>query len=391
MVTIRRENLDALFSVLERRFSTILGPTLRDGAIVLDVVHSCRDLPGGTIDEHRPGSYRLHPRDDQALFGHAVGPHAWKRHLHPPAQIVFRANRIGTSKSSALPGFAMTDAMDTEHPPTVALFGVRPCDLAAIAIQDHIFMDGPYTDESYARRRSNAFIVGVNCTVPGGTCFCASMGTGPAARKGYDILLTELFVNGSHLFLAEAGTNAGIAVLDEVPSSPTTDVERTTATEALDRAAHQMGRSLDMAGIRDLFYANFDHPRWQQTAQRCLTCASCTMVCPTCFCSTVDDTTDLTGMVAERRRRWDSCFALEYSYIHGGSVRTSAMSRYRHWIMHKLAAWFDQFGTAGCTGCGRCITWCPAGIDITEEAAALRKPLTLSTISSAQEHVDGKP
>ena len=93
------------------------------------------------------------------------------------------------------------------------------------------------------------------------------------------------------------------------------------------------------------------------------------MVCPTCFCTTVEDHTDLTGQTAERVRRWDSCFTADFSYIHGGSVRTETKSRYRQWITHKLASWIDQFGTSGCVGCGRCMTWCPVGIDITAEAA----------------------
>jgi Fe-S oxidoreductase len=97
------------------------------------------------------------------------------------------------------------------------------------------------------------------------------------------------------------------------------------------------------------------------------------MVCPTCFCATVEDATDLTGSATERRRVWDSCFSQEFSYIHGGSVRTSAGARYRQWITHKLATWHEQFGVSGCVGCGRCITWCPVGIDITAEARAVRQ------------------
>jgi Fe-S oxidoreductase len=96
------------------------------------------------------------------------------------------------------------------------------------------------------------------------------------------------------------------------------------------------------------------------------------MVCPTCFCTTVEDVSDVTGDHAERWRRWDSCFTLGFSYIHGGSIRNSGKARYRQWMTHKLASWIDQFGTSGCVGCGRCITWCPVGIDITEEARAIR-------------------
>jgi ferredoxin len=97
------------------------------------------------------------------------------------------------------------------------------------------------------------------------------------------------------------------------------------------------------------------------------------MACPTCFCTTVDDVTDLTGSQAVRSRRWDSCFSMDFSYIHGGSVRSSGASRYRQWLTHKLASWQDQFGASGCVGCGRCITWCPVGIDLTEEVEAIRQ------------------
>jgi ferredoxin len=117
--------------------------------------------------------------------------------------------------------------------------------------------------------------------------------------------------------------------------------------------------------------ANLEHPRWTEVAKRCLACTNCTLVCPTCFCSTVEDVTDLGGDQIGRERRWDSCFTLEFSYIHGGSVRRDGASRYRQWLTHKLAHWHDQFGSSGCVGCGRCISWCPVGIDITEEVAAI--------------------
>jgi len=143
------------------------------------------------------------------------------------------------------------------------------------------------------------------------------------------------------------------------------------ADEAVARAASQV-RSVEREGLHELLTENFNHPRWEDVAKRCLTCGNCTMVCPTCFCTTIEDTSDLTGAHAERWRKWDSCFTQALSYIHGGSVRQSVKSRYRQWMTHKLASWTDQFGGTGCVGCGRCITWCPAGIDITEEARAIR-------------------
>jgi sulfhydrogenase subunit beta (sulfur reductase) len=133
-----------------------------------------------------------------------------------------------------------------------------------------------------------------------------------------------------------------------------------------------MGRTMDTKGIKELLYRNYENPRWDDVAKRCLTCGNCTMVCPTCFCTTVEDITDLTGEHVERWRKLDSCFTMDFSYIHGGSVRSSPRARYRQWMTHKLATWIDQFGTSGCVGCGRCITWCPVGIDITEETGAIR-------------------
>ena len=140
-----------------------------------------------------------------------------------------------------------------------------------------------------------------------------------------------------------------------------------------------MGRELDTTDIRELLYRNYEHPRWDEVAERCLACGNCTMVCPTCFCTTVEDVTDLAGEHVERHQRWDSCFTIDYSHIHGGAVRGSTRSRYRQWMTHKLATWIDQFGSSGCVGCGRCITWCPVGIDITEEARAIRERATEAT------------
>jgi Fe-S-cluster-containing hydrogenase component 2 len=138
----------------------------------------------------------------------------------------------------------------------------------------------------------------------------------------------------------------------------------------------QVTKHLDTVDIKDLLYRNLEHPRWDEVAARCLSCANCTMVCPTCFCTTVEDTSDLAGRETTHQRRWDSCFTTDFSYISGGSIRQSGKARYRQWMTHKLASWIDQFGTSGCVGCGRCITWCPVSIDITEEASVIRETET---------------
>jgi ferredoxin len=254
----------------------------------------------------------------------------------------------------------------------MALIGVRSCELHAIAIQDRVFLGDLYADPHYKARREGLFIVAVTCGQAGGTCFCVSMGTGPEVKSGYDLALTEVIEGGKHYFVAEAATPEGQEVLNEVPHREAAGEEQEEARQVVARAAAQMGRSMDTGGLKELLYNNLEHPRWEEVASRCLTCGNCTQVCPTCFCTSVEDVTDLTGERAERWRRWDSCFTTDFSYIHGGSIRATPRSRYRQWLTHKLASWQDQFDTIGCVGCGRCITWCPVGIDITEEVRAIR-------------------
>lgn len=354
----------ALFDALTRRGHVIVGPTVRDGVIVLAELASADDLPIGWREVHTPGGYRLERREDGAWFGYAVGPHAWKRFLHPPVLELWRAGRDAA-------GAIDVAGREPEPPPRYAFVGVRPCDLQAIRIQDRVFTGGAFVDHDYQARREAAFVVAVNCTEPGGTCFCSSMGTGPEARAGYDLVLTELLEGDDHAFVVEAGSDAGEQVLAELPTRLLREDEARVVAERLGGAAHRMGRTLDTRGLAASLAHQLDHPRWDEAAARCLTCGNCTLVCPTCFCTTVDDTTDLTGDVAIRTRTWDSCFTLDYAYIHGGSLRPSATARYRQWAVHKLSTWHDQFGTQGCVGCGRCITWCPVGIDLTEEVAAV--------------------
>ncbi|RME62644.1 MAG: sulfite reductase subunit A, partial [Caldilineae bacterium] len=358
-LVLQGKDLQALLDALAGRGYEIIGPTKRDGAIVLDVVERVGDLPAGWTDVQERGAYRLTRREDEALFGYVVGPQSWKRFLHPPEVRLWTAHRNGS-------GYRVEEEPD--DPPKRAFFGVRPCELAAIQIQDRVFLEGPYVDPVYQARRERVFIVAVNCGQAGGTCFCASMGTGPRAEKGFDLALTELLGNGAHEFLVEVGSEAGAEVISETPWTRATPAQIRHGDEVIAAATEQMGRALETEGLKELLYATLDHPHWAEVGKRCLTCGNCTQVCPTCFCTTVEDVTDLTGQQAERRRVWDSCFTVGFSYMHGGSVRASAASRYRQWMTHKLATWVDQFGTFGCVGCGRCITWCPVGIDITEEA-----------------------
>jgi ferredoxin len=361
--TITAEGLQALLDLLRRRGYRIVGPTLRDQAIVYDDIASVGELPKGWSDEQAGGHYRLVRRDDDALFGYAVGPHSWKKFLHPPVLRLWRTERRDGG----------TAVVPEPEPETrFAFIGVRACELHAIAIQDRVFLGGPRVDTHYRARREGAFIVAVNCSHASGTCFCVSMKTGPKADAGFDLALTEIYADGAHVFVVEAGTDEGGAVLAELPHRTATPEEIAGAEAVVARTAASMGREMRSDDVHELLLRHLEHPRWNEVAERCLTCGNCTMACPTCFCTSVEDASDLTGLETSRSRRWDSCFTMDFSYIHGGSVRSSAPSRYRQWMTHKLATWFDQFGTSGCVGCGRCITWCPVGIDITEEVRAIR-------------------
>jgi len=357
--------LDALIGALAAAGYQVIGPVVADGAIIYGEVRGVADLPAGWGDLQEPASYRLRRRDDDARFGYAVGPHSWKRYLFPPRTLLWRAERSGEE--------VVVDEPDPAGAPPYAFLGVRGCELAAIRIQDRVFLGSGTVDPVYAARREPAFIVAVHCSTPAATCFCTSMGTGPAAGEGFDLALTEILDGGEPHYLVDVGTERGAAVLAGVPQREALDADHRQAAAVVEAAAAAIERHMVPEGLSELLAAKRDHARWDDVANRCLACGNCTMVCPTCFCSTVEDTSSLDGSTTERWRRWDTCYALEFTHLPDGSVRTSTRSRYRQWLTHKLGTWIDQFGTSGCVGCGRCISWCPAGIDLTEEIRALRE------------------
>jgi sulfhydrogenase subunit beta (sulfur reductase) len=361
--TLAAAELDTLLDALRRRGYRTVGPVARDGTIAYAELGSAADLPAGWADEQAPGTYRLVRRDDDALFGYAVGPQSWKQELLPPRVRLWQARR----ENGGLVVEEETPAAD----PT-AFVGVRPCELAAIEIQDRVFLGGSFQDRDYAARRADVFLVAVECGSPSALCFCGSMGTGPGASDGFDLALTEL-LEGEHRFLVRAGSSAGDAVLAELPTRPATRDDVDAAGLVVAAAARKTSGRFETDGVHDLLLDNLESPVWDAVAERCLTCGNCTLVCPTCFCTHVEDTSSLDGTNAGRERVWDTCFSIRYAEMHGGNTRPSPRARYRQWLTHKLATWQDQFGTLGCVGCGRCIAWCPVGIDIREEVEAIRR------------------
>ena len=359
--TIDSRGLDALIRILGALGYDTTGPVVRDGAISPGPVSGVADLPVGYRDEQAPGHYRLRRGDDEAVFSWAVGPGSWKAELFPPTQELWRASVDGDEVIFTQP----------ESPAApMAVIGARPCELAALAVLDRVMRNNEVADPRYVARRDGTFVVVAECGVPADTCFCSSMATGPGAEGGFDLALAELGDDGSRHFVVRVGSERGAEVLSLLATSSATPEDLEDRSEMLAHAASAMRRHMDTDGLPALLARNLEHPRWDEVAERCLACGNCTLVCPTCFCSTIWDSTDLDGTIV-RGRSWASCFELAHSYLYSGPVRVSRRSLYRQWMTHKLSTWWDQFGTSGCVGCGRCIVWCPVGIDITEEAAAI--------------------
>lgn len=361
---LRKQDFPLLLSALASAGYTVVGPTISQNAIIYDEIKSVHQLPIGWTDHQEPGKYRLLKRDDEAYFGYVVGPHSWKKYLFPAKAKMGEAQRVELGWKFSTP------APVTRK---LAFLGMRACELAALHVQDRVFLGGPYVDTFYRTQREHLFLVAVNCTQAASTCFCTSMNTGPRCSTGYDLGITEL-ADG---FLIEIGTSAGLSIITQVPTTIASSQEIQHGESARQQAVDQISKRMNTDSIRDLLLNNLEHPRWKEVANRCLSCANCTMVCPTCFCSTVSEVPDLSGDHVDRIRHWDSCFNMDFSYTNAGTVRQSTRDRYRQWMTHKLASWHDQFGMSGCVGCGRCLTWCPVGIDITEEVAAIRQSLPL--------------
>jgi sulfhydrogenase subunit beta (sulfur reductase) len=354
-----RTALARLLDVLTQAGYCCIGPQVRDGAIVYDTLRAVQDLPHGVHDRQAPGSYRIEASDSPRSFAWATGPQALKPLLFAPQEILWRAER---DTQGALRFVEVAPAAQT-----LAVIGVRACDLAALRLHDQHFLAGSHPDPAYRTRRAALLLIAVQCTHPADTCFCVSTGDGPRATYDYDLALSELD-NG---FLVEAGSDAGQRIMDSLPLEQVSTEQQRAADAEIEQAARVQIRRLPSRNLRAALFANLEHPRWRETAERCLSCGNCTSVCPTCFCHHEQDEPALDGQSSEHTRAWDSCFTQGHSYIHGLTVHAGTHERYRQWLTHKLGGWHEQYGRSGCVGCGRCISWCPVGIDITEEAAAI--------------------
>jgi len=362
-VTIEKPAFNLLLSRLKDEGYQSIGPRIKNESLVYEQIESLDDLPQGYSTEQKPGYFRLIREKHNRYFDIIPGAHSWKQFLFPSRIELFSLHKHGKSWENT-----------TGQPeiPSYAFIGVRACELAAIQIQDNIFMRSDFTDPIYRARRQRVFIVSVNCTHPAGTCFCTSMGTGPRVKEMFDLNLTEL----DDVFVLTIGSEIARRMMTGIPFEDASGYVLTNVEHKLNHAEQQMRRRLDTSDLPELIVEHLDHPYWNEIGKRCLSCGSCTQVCPTCFCWDTTDEMSLDGKSTKRTRVWDSCFNPGYSHQAGGNTRPTIYSRYRQWLSHKLGTWKQQYGTLGCVGCGRCITWCPAEIDITEEISALRNEVT---------------
>ena len=354
--------LQNLLQALQQAGFSCIGPQVRDGAIVYDLLQHTDQLPWGIRDKQAPGSYQLEKITEHKAFAFANGPQAIKPILFKPQETVWKVMRNSEGKLIFQPHQA-------EEAP-VAVIGARSCDLVAMHIQDKVFLEGSHPDPRYKKRREQLFIVAVNCSYSSGNCFCVSAGTGPEIRSPFDILMTEI----EDGFVIQAGSERGLVIMAPLKLSQAKTTQCNKAIKNIKQAEAMQNKRIPLDNkqeLRDLLFSNLNHTRWNEVAERCLSCGNCTSVCPTCFCHSEVEKPSLDGNSSEHLREWDSCFTNGHSYLNGKSIREDTRKQYRQWLTHKVGSWFDQFGTSGCVGCGRCVTWCPVGIDITEELAAI--------------------
>ncbi len=359
-IVITKVAFNAILSRLREKGYETIGPRVKNDTLIYAPIEGVDDLPRGYITEQDAAHFRLTYTGHSRYFDAIPGAQSWKQYLFPPKSEIFALRKANNRWETSTP--------ETKAP-AYAFIGVRPCELAAIQIQDKAFLRSDFNDPIYRARRERVFILSVNCMYPAGTCFCVSMGTGPRAKDGFDLSLTEL----EDVFLLTIGSEVARNLLDGIPFELASAFLLRNADQGLERAASQMGRKLDISNLPDLILNNLDHPHWQEVGARCLSCTNCTQVCPTCFCWDATDEMSLDGKETHRERVWDSCFNPGYSYQAGGNTRPTIRSRYRQWLSHKLGTWKQQYGTLGCVGCGRCITWCPAEIDLTKEIPMLQE------------------
>jgi len=272
-----------------------------------------------------------------------------RQFLLPPRETLFRYSIEG--------GVNVEPVVDS--PPRV-IFGVHPYDIAALELLDAVY-GGDNPDPSYVRRRENTLIVGVDCLNPSPSSFAKSMGT-HVVESGFDLLLTDI----GDSYMVAIGSDRGKEVLEaHVKSSPASeqDLARRDVVRKESEGRYKLALKMSPQEVPALLDASYDHPLWEEKGAKCLNCASCTMVCPTCVCFDVRDEPQLTLAEGRRDRAWDSCMLVDFAKVATGeNFRSSGTQRLRHRLYRKGKYMLERYDKLGCVGCGRCVSACLADI-----------------------------
>ncbi len=312
-----RERLDAFLAALAADGRRVVGPVVRDGAIVMADVESADALPIGLTIVSTPGRVSLKALADgpgqRRAFQYAVSGDGIKRSTFP--------SRVDALSTEIEPdGTVRVRIQAPLDDPPVAILGARACDLAGLAVHDQVLAGGPVVDPDYAARRAGLLVVAVECAVATSTCFCTAVGTGPEVSTGADLILNEL----DDGYVVRAPTSAGEQIIASLALEPAHPTATAAATAEVAATRASMQADAIPAHARDVLLANLTHPRWDEIAERCVSCANCTLVCPTCFCTGVSITSDMEGRASTSARMWDSCFTDGFAQVGRWQLPTEA-------------------------------------------------------------------
>jgi sulfhydrogenase subunit beta (sulfur reductase) len=361
-VAISKPELNKLLTKLKGAGYKTIGPVVKNKSLVYEQIEGLSDLPYGYETDQKPGQYRIHKNGGSEYFQATPGASTWKKYLTPPRTKLFGLVNIDNN---------WKEVPVSEIHPRYVFIGVRPCEIEAIKIQDSVLIRDDYVDPLYKKIRDDLIIIAVNCLHPADTCFCTSVGGSPEAKDGYDLRLTEL----DDMFLVNIGSQRGIDMVELMEYATANALSLQIEDEMLVEAKAKVHVGINNnQNLPELLMNNLKDPAWEVVGAKCLNCGSCTSVCPTCFCWDVQDVTNLHGTETQRDKIWDSCFNPSFTaHAGGGSSRPTTTSRLRQRLTHKFGSWVEQHGGEGCVGCGRCIAWCPAKIDIREEISVLQE------------------
>lgn len=328
--TLAKGDLPKFIELLRNLGYEVFGPKQKEGVLVLDRVENGVEL-------------------DLPLT--MLPP---KKLFFPPREILYSYERVEGR-------VVLQDPLESLSKP-LAVIGIRPCDLNGLLILDRVFK-GEFKDPFYLERRERAFLACFHCREPAEYCFCDAMGAGPSIEKGYDLLATDL---GDRYFF-RSGSEAGERVLKDEVFKDALEEDRAQAQAELERLKSKLRSGLNIRGLAERIKTKFWSRFWDERTSKCVLCGACNLVCPTCYCFTVVDETDFTGEKGKRVRVWDPCHFKGFALIAGGlNFRGDRISRIKLRIYHKLCYSVEQRGTYDCVGCGRCIEYCPAHIDLRE-------------------------